>query len=392
MASKNPFGNLNIVHDDDEDHVQTVSNSQPLFQATQDAKKKKKIRPEEKKKLEEEQNQQTFQPQSEEGFSEVRKRAPRTNKYDEEGEGVQSKNDQGFFKNKGAYNPRNNQRGRGGKRLFDRHSGTGRGKEISKQGAGSGTTWGNDQQLANQEVLGQNENYEEEYNYNHEDKYFNIAAQDALKPTTVPAEEKKTEEVPAESQPTTNQESTPQEETAPQEGRNRKDKKRRRKGEENVEEEEEKKEAKPEVPDNSMSYKEYKEMKLKNANQTQSNNVVVKDDPNLKLTTKQNNQDDLNIFGQVSKKQKTKEKKTTASEKSKTQLEAQLNQILSSNVIEGKSSSTTTSTQQNNQENRQGQGYRGNQGQGRGGYGRGGYKKSQQSSGFAFSNEAFPEL
>jgi len=400
MASKNPFGGLNIAHDDDEDNVQTVSSSQPLFQAPQDAKKKKKIRPEEKNKLEEEQNQQTFQPQTEEGFSEVRKRAPRSNKYDEEGEGAQRKNEQGFFKNKGAYNPRNNQRGRGGKRPFDRHSGTGRGREVSKQGAGSGTTWGNEEQLANREATGQTETYEEEYNYN-DDKYFNFAAQDALKQST-PVEEKKTEEVPAQTQPATNQETTPQEETAPQEnqeGRNRKDRKKRRKGEENVEEEE-KKEAKPEVPDNSMSYKEYKEMKSKNANQTQTNNVVRKEDPNLKPTSKQSVDDDLNIFGTVSKKQKTKEKRANASEASKAQLEAKLNQILSSNVIEGKTTqttstpttTTTTTTQQNNQENRQGQSYRGNQGQGRGGYGRGGYKKSQQTSGFTFSNDAFPEL
>ena len=42
---------------------------------------------------------------------------------------------------------------KGKQRKFDRHSGTGRGKEISKQGAGSKTVWGNDVLLAKKEIL-----------------------------------------------------------------------------------------------------------------------------------------------------------------------------------------------------------------------------------------------
>ena len=42
---------------------------------------------------------------------------------------------------------------KGKQRRFDRHSGTGRGKEISKQGAGGKTVWGNDVLLARKEGI-----------------------------------------------------------------------------------------------------------------------------------------------------------------------------------------------------------------------------------------------
>ena len=42
---------------------------------------------------------------------------------------------------------------KGKQRRFDRHFGTGRGKEISKQGAGGKTVWGNNVLLERKEVL-----------------------------------------------------------------------------------------------------------------------------------------------------------------------------------------------------------------------------------------------
>ena len=396
MASKNPFERLNVIHDDDDDHVTTSSTKQqPLFQVTQEVKKKKKIRPEEKKKLEEEANQNTDQVQNDEGFSEVRKKAPRNmqNKFDEETEqeGFQRR-DQANIKNKGAYHPRNNQRGRGGKRLFDRHSGTGRGKEISKEGAGSGTTWGNADQLAKVEAKG--EYYEDEYyNYNDEDKYFDIAAKDSVVPTKV--EEVKVEETVAPQNPTT---TTPVETPTNQvdvaaERKARKDKKKKKKkGEE--EPEEENKEAKVEVVDNSVSYKEYKELKSKTVNEAQKV-VVRKEDPTLKPVTKTEVKDE---FGFVTVGKTENKKKVSPKKKKEDALEKKINQIVSHNLIE-KSNLTEKTDQGKKQDNYQprpkAQGDQGGQGR----YGGKPYSKKpfqgqqqQQSSGFTFNKEAFPEL
>ena len=49
--------------------------------------------------------------------------------------------------------PRLHFRPKAGKRMFERRSGTGRGKEISKDGAGGKTIWGNIDQLAKEESI-----------------------------------------------------------------------------------------------------------------------------------------------------------------------------------------------------------------------------------------------
>ena len=54
---------------------------------------------------------------------------------------AEEKTKQFHLKNKGAFDERNSKVPRG-KRQFDRHSGTGRGKEIAKNGAGGKFTWG----------------------------------------------------------------------------------------------------------------------------------------------------------------------------------------------------------------------------------------------------------
>jgi hypothetical protein len=51
---------------------------------------------------------------------------------------------------------------KGKQRRFDRHSGTGRGKEIKKQGAGGKTVWGSDRFIVSHEISGEEPN-EEDY-------------------------------------------------------------------------------------------------------------------------------------------------------------------------------------------------------------------------------------
>ncbi len=147
MASKNPFGQLSIRRDEDDEEVTQklsgaqITNSTPLFTSAAADKKKKKVRPDEKKKTEE----QVPQEDTEEGFEVVKKKAApsqrqRANKDGEEVV-VEEKKKEFHLKNKGAYADRNNKT-TPGKRVFDKQSGTGRGKEIAKNGAGGKHTWG----------------------------------------------------------------------------------------------------------------------------------------------------------------------------------------------------------------------------------------------------------
>jgi hypothetical protein len=142
MASKNPFGQLQVRRDEEDEEFtpQTVQSSSagPLFANNAAAeKKKKKVRPEEKKKVEE------VQPEEEEGFEVVNKKKPVPKRAQNEGEESvpEEKVKKHHLKNKGAYAERNN-KVPAGKRQFERHSGTGRGREIAKNGAGGKHTWG----------------------------------------------------------------------------------------------------------------------------------------------------------------------------------------------------------------------------------------------------------
>jgi hypothetical protein len=144
MATKNPFGLLTVRRDEDEEvattKTQSVSTSTgPLFNNPQagEQKKKKKVRPEEKKKMEE------TQQDDEEGFEEVKKKGttkPKVQATEEEtGEKVQEKPKK--FKKLNHQAEKDNKFDTQ-KRLYERHSGTGRGKEIAKGGAGGKHTWG----------------------------------------------------------------------------------------------------------------------------------------------------------------------------------------------------------------------------------------------------------
>jgi hypothetical protein len=143
MASKNPFGSLSIRRDDDEEETTTntapVTTTQTLFTpyvANPEAKKKKKVRPEEKKKLEEQRDEE-----GDEGFSVVKKNKAPTGRPRPTTDEAPAEEKPKRIKNKGAYLERNNKVPTG-KREFDKHSGTGRGKEIAKGGDGGKHTGG----------------------------------------------------------------------------------------------------------------------------------------------------------------------------------------------------------------------------------------------------------
>jgi plasminogen activator inhibitor 1 RNA-binding protein len=153
MATRNPFGQLRVDREDDEDVTQVGAKSAtvtPLFTIPQasEQKKKKKVRPDEKKRSEEPVHIQ----ESNEGFEVVGgKQKPRTNQRSnnnasEEGEeNVEGKvrKDRHQNKQSGGHGHNNGPRpAKDGKRQFDRHSGTGRGKEVAKNGAGGKTVWG----------------------------------------------------------------------------------------------------------------------------------------------------------------------------------------------------------------------------------------------------------
>lgn len=151
MASKNPFGQLAVRRDDDdEENVSRTNNQQTggqqvtgtvfVQQGGQDAKKKKKVRPEEKRKIEENQNNLVVA-EGDEGFSVVKKKQPGRPKGPQEYQEVDEKMKDVKKPNKGAYEERNRHAPRG-KRIFDKQSGTGRGKEIPKGGAGGKYSYG----------------------------------------------------------------------------------------------------------------------------------------------------------------------------------------------------------------------------------------------------------
>jgi hypothetical protein len=163
MATKNPFGNLNINRQDDDDEEMVkvtpkTTTSASQFTNVSDMKKKKKVRPEEKREKETVQQQQ--QQEISEGFEVVGKttKRPYTAKTNaEEGEDSKKENRKS---QKGIGLERAFNKTRPQKRQYERHSGTGRGKETAKGGAGAKTVWGdNPDQIARQARFGTRDDY-----------------------------------------------------------------------------------------------------------------------------------------------------------------------------------------------------------------------------------------
>jgi hypothetical protein len=167
MASRNPFGQLQIRRDAEDEEVTQQStgaqviSSTPLFTQAAAAQKKKKVRPDEKKKSEEPKEED-----NEEGFEVVNSKKKSAGKPRAQNDDAtpEEKTKQFHLKNKGAFAPRNNKT-TPGKRVFDRQSGTGRGKEIAKNGAGGKYTWGTDTKTIAKRG-------QEEYNEDDDGKYF----------------------------------------------------------------------------------------------------------------------------------------------------------------------------------------------------------------------------
>ena len=152
MATKNPFGNLKINRDDDDDDdmvkvTRKNSISASNYTSHTEMKKKKKVRPEANVQ------QQESTQEVNEGFEVVGKqnKRPYTGRNVQEGEG-QEPQKEGKPKYRGTgNNDRVYNKARPQKRQYEKRSGTGRGKETAKNGAGGGTVWGdNPDQIARQ--------------------------------------------------------------------------------------------------------------------------------------------------------------------------------------------------------------------------------------------------
>lgn len=157
MATNNPFDKLNVKRDDDDDEqgefeqVKGKEKNVPIG-----IEKKKKVRPKEKV---EEGNDEGF----EEVPNKIKKRRP-ADEDEEESKGGEHKKRRGINYNTAEekdYRLRDKPiRGR----KFDRQSGTGRGKEVSKGGAGGKGTWGDNPK-----------NIAKDFEDNNDDYYFESA-------------------------------------------------------------------------------------------------------------------------------------------------------------------------------------------------------------------------
>merc|ERR1712032_772495 len=131
-SSKNPFGNLNINRDDDDDDdmvkvTRKNSTSASNYQSHSEMKKKKKVRPEEKVRNEENTTQIS------EGFEvvgKVKKQNYTVKNLTEEGDNIKGDFKKNERSHKGSSNnDRVFNKARPNKRHFEKHSGTGRGKQ-----------------------------------------------------------------------------------------------------------------------------------------------------------------------------------------------------------------------------------------------------------------------
>ena len=157
MATSNPFDKLNVKRDDDDDdqgefeQVKGKEKSAPIG-----LEKKKKVRPKEKV---EEGNDEGF----EEVPNKIKKRRP-ADEDEEESKGGEHKKRRGInFNTAEEKDYRFKDKPTSG-RKFDRQSGTGRGKEVSKGGAGGKGTWGDNPK-----------NIAKDFEDNNDDYYFESA-------------------------------------------------------------------------------------------------------------------------------------------------------------------------------------------------------------------------
>lgn len=330
MASKNPFGQLTVRRDEeDEEHLQQnqvkASTATPLFSTTDQANKKKKVRPDEKKVSEETSNINSNY-NDDTGFEVVGQKKKGQNRQRTNQDEDQNINVKPRFheKNQGSYLPRN-EKVAPGKRQFERQSGTGRGKEIKKGGAGGHHTWGNNAKVLAKEY--EKREGDEGYYDQRENRLFENALNPKQKRTndqeTVNEEQTNNlnEQVKVENKDTKEETKENTNEQAREETYERK-----RKNKEEVVEVNEAELLKR--PENPLSLADYKQQLLvKNQGLVSNQNKEVKrnDDPNLKLNEKKEEAE----LG-VSEAKKVQKKQTK--ERKENKQEVDLNRLIGGNL------------------------------------------------------------
>ena len=160
MSTSNPFSQLKVQRDEDseEEFKEVKKSTNP-----EESKKKKKVRPQK------DESQQQKSAEDDTDFQEVVK-----HKHKESSRKYENEDQQNYGKKKEYHQKRDDvkyhvkdeskpQR----KREFERRSGTGRGREISKGGAGGKGTWG-----TNPKNISKNYDYDD---YNNDEYYINNA-------------------------------------------------------------------------------------------------------------------------------------------------------------------------------------------------------------------------
>lgn len=311
----NPFNKLKVHRDEDEEEGfatvgKTVAHADPLFKKADDKAKKPKQRPKEEKK------EETHQPEEEtnEGFETVGKVAKK-GRGEEAGNEEVEKKPHAFKQTKEHRDKRHEGQfaANSKKRVFDRHSGTGRGKEIPKDGAGKGN-WGNQAKSAKREVV----------DYDDTEYYF----QKALNP--------KKEEIAA---PVVEEVQAPVAEEVKAEVAEVKEekeyKKKDKKGVEAVVDEKDK----LIIPENAISYKEWKQQ----VKRAEVNHKEVKVEVNLEQIVKDKDET-IQVAGKVHT-----EKKKKVKEADKKELE--VNKIFANAAVSKDNKEKPTYTKNQNQKN-----------------------------------------
>ncbi len=289
MATSNPFDKLNVKREEDDDEqgefeqVKGKEKNVP-FGIEQ---KKKKVRP--KEKVEE---------GNEEGFEEVpnkiKKRRPE-NEDEEESKGGEHKKRRGINYNTAEEKDYRLKDKPTRGRKFDRHSGTGRGKEVSKGGAGGKGTWGDNPK-----------NIAKDFEDNNDDYYFENALNPEKKKERPPRRPRKEDKKEGEGEENN-------EEKKEGEGEGEKEKERENRGRERRERKEPvkrelKEEEKLNKPENAISLEDYLKTKEKPKEEEKEVKRIQQGDKPLTKAVKKGD-DVLGTSGPGKKKGKKKKNK-----------------------------------------------------------------------------------
>lgn len=249
----NPFNKLKVQRDDEEDFVPVQSHkpAQKQTVVADDKAKKPKQRPKQEKDTNEDN----------EGFEFVGKqqKKPRTEEANPEAVTDKKfgkdhkKNDHPYKRGEGKVRVGSNQR------AFDRHSGTGRGKEVKKEGAGGKYTWGNQDKNAQRDIV----------DYDDTDYYFNKALNPKKEEVIVEAKEEVKAEIKEEVVPST------ETEVKEEEGKDGKKDRKKKKGVETAEVDEKDKLI---IPENAITLEELKQKKAAAAKEEKVEKVEIKVD------------------------------------------------------------------------------------------------------------------